>query len=112
MSKSCFPASLFDPIMTQNEAIYMEDITQFLKQPSYRSGQELNERLKGKTGGGLLDLAITNDYYEVVDVCLNNLYLPVTDKLLMSAIQKGSPKMLKMLLEKRKDTIQSKYRIG
>ena len=106
MSKSCFPASLFKPILNQDEENHMDDLLEFLRQPTKTKFKKINRNLKNNTGEELLDLVIRNDHFEVMNIILDNLYVPVSTKMLEKVIKKGSPLMIKMVLAKKKDIIQ------
>ena len=67
--------------------------------------QEADSKLISKTGRGLLDQAIQNDYPEIVKVILFDLNLPITHEMLVTAIKAGSPKVVKMFLAKEKNLI-------
>ena len=108
MSKTCFPASLFDAIMNQNEKYYVEDISKFLDRPTIDFAKQLDQELDGKTGYGLFDLAIKNDYYEVMRIILEDFRMPISRKMLLTATIEGSPKMLKYLLRIKKENICGK----
>ena len=67
--------------------------------------QEADSKLISKTGRGLLDQAIQNDYHEIVKVILFDLNLSITHEMLVKAIKAGSPKVVKMFLAKEKSLI-------
>ena len=106
MSKNCFPALLFDPILTQEEENHMEDLLEFSKNPTKDKFKEIDRNLKSNSGEDFLDLVIRNDHFEVMEIILDNHYLPISSKMLENAIKKGSPLMIKMILAKKKDMIQ------
>ena len=106
MSKSCFPAFLFKPILTRDEENHMEDISQFLNYPTKENFKETNKRIKEKTGEELLDLILRNDYHEVMEILLDDNYLPINSDLIEKVFKTGTPKMLKIVLAKKKETIQ------
>ena len=106
MSKSCFPAFLFKPIMTRDEENHIEDISQFLKRPTKENYKEANKRLKEKTGEELVDLVLRNDYHKVMQILLDDDYLPINSELMEKVFKTGTPKMLKILLVKKKDMIK------
>mgnify|MGYP006863923988 FL=1 len=106
MSKSCFPAFLFEPILTRDEENHMEDISQFLKFPTKDNFKETNKRLEQKTGEEMVDLVLRNDYHEVMQILLDDHYLPINSKLIEKVFKTGTPKILKILLVKKKEMIQ------
>ena len=75
--------------------------------------EEANSRLKPISGQGLIELAIQHDYHEVIRVILEDLGDPFDiDSMLRNAIQNGSPKVIKMVLNHKKilDIDQEKAR--
>ena len=106
MSKSCFPAFLFKPILTRDEENHMEDISQFLTCPTKDNFKETNKRLKEKTGEEMVDLVLRNDYHEVMQILLDDLYLPINSDMIEKVFKTGTPKMLKIVLAKKKEMIQ------
>ena len=67
--------------------------------------EEADSELIRKTGRGLLEQAIQNDYHEIVKVILSDLNLSVTHEMLLKGIKAGSPKVVKIFLEKEKKHI-------
>ena len=59
-------------------------------------------------GYGLIEFAIKSDYYEIMDIVLEDFFEPVSSRLLMTAIKLGSPKMLKFILRIKKENIKGK----
>ena len=106
MSKSCFPASLFDPILTQEEENHMDDLSEFLKHPTKDKFKEINSNLKKNTGEEILDLIIRNDHFEVMRILLEDRYLPINREMLCKVIKKGSPLMIKIFLRKKQEMIR------
>ena len=106
MSKSCFPAFLFKPILTRDEENHMEDISQFLTCPTKDNFKETNKRLKEKTGEEMVDLVLRNDYHEVMQILLDDLYLPINSDMIEKVFKTGTPKMLKIVLAKKTEMIQ------
>ena len=69
--------------------------------------------MKPISGQGLIELAIQHDYHEIIRVILKDLGDPFdTDSMLRYAIQNGSPKVIKMVLNYKKilDIDQEKTR--
>ena len=106
MSKSCFPAFFFKPILTRDEENHMEDISNFLKFPTKDNFKETNKRLKEKTGENMVDLVLRNDYHEVMQILLDDHYLPINSDMVKKVFKTGTPKMLKIVLAKKKEMIQ------
>ena len=61
--------------------------------------EETNSRLKSISGQGIVELAIQHDYHEIIRVILEDLDVSFDREfILREAIQNGSPKIIKMVL--------------
>ena len=107
-SKCCFPLNLLDPIVNQNEKYCMDEILKFLERPCLDHAQKLDQNLRNSTGYGLIEFAIKSDYYEIMNIVLEDFFEPVSSRMLMTAIKLGSPKMLKFILRIKKENIKGK----
>ena len=102
--RDCFP-SFSEPEWDEDKMELLEPISHFLEDPTMSRLQEADSKLISKTGRGLLDQAIQNDYPEIVKVILFDLNLSITHEMLVKAIKAGSPKVVKMFLAKEKTLI-------
>ena len=97
ISRRCFPANCFDPIWNEDQMDILEPIKSYFDNPTQIELLEVNKEIRKNTGQDLMETAIENDYYMVVDELLNN--EPISDDLIELAIKKGSPNMIKTLLD-------------
>ena len=110
--ESCFPGSCCHPILSQDEESCNDEISQFLNCPTKDSFQKVNSNLEQITGEDLVDFVLKKDHHQVMHVILDNLYVPISSKMLAKVVENGSPKMTKIFLAKKKEMLQSKYKQG
>ena len=101
ISRRCFPANCFDPIWNEDQMDILEPIKSYFDNPTQIELLEVNKEIRKNTGQDLMETAIENDYYMVVDELINNepISEPISDDLIELAIKKGSPNMIKTLLD-------------
>ena len=97
ISRRCFPANCFDPIWNEDQMDILEPIKSYFDNPTQIELLEVNKKIRKNTGQDLMETAIENDYYMVVDELVNN--EPISDDLIELAIKKGSPNMIKTLVD-------------
>ena len=102
MSKSCFPARCFEPVWDQEKPELLEPISTFLENPTSETYKEVDATLLKKTGRGLLEQSIQNDFKEILQLVLFNLKEPINEDIFLKAIKAGSPKAIKMFLAAQK----------
>ena len=107
-SRTCIPLRCLDPIWDEDQMLMQEPILDFLNNPSLKQLETVNRCLTGKTGQNLIDLSIQNDFYEVMNHLLP--ILKSDDMRIELAIKRGSPQMIKMILDEMKYYRQADYR--
>ena len=74
--------------------------------------KETNAYLKAKTGQELIELSVQNDYPNIIEHIINQPDIQISDNMIRLVLNKGSPKMIKILLrhqipQKQKELTQA-----
>ena len=96
VSTSCFPANMFAPVWNERHENVLKPIKNFLQYPN-----EMTLR-----AGNLIDLSIENDFHQIINMAINEMENPlvVDEGLLSKAIEKGSVKTIKMIINRSSRT--------
>ena len=54
----------------------------------------------------MVDLVLRNDYHEVMQILLDDHHLPINSDMIEKVFKTGTPKMLKIVLAKKKEMIK------
>ena len=100
-SRTCVPTRFLDIIWPDEERKIAGPILHFLIQPNKETLEESNMELRGQTGDDLIDIALENDYTEVLkQVFSEKVDEPVTKAMVEKAILFSSPKTIKFIGKK------------
>ena len=100
-SRTCISTRFLDIIWPDEERKIAGPILHFLIEPNKETLEESSMDLRGQTGDDLIDIAIKNDYTEVLkQIFSEKVDEPVTKAMVEKAISFGSPKTIKFIGKK------------